>query len=97
MKNNLGFATELEIDRCQRAKSRDQSDQDEGRPGTIICQFNKFKDKQKILNNIKKLRETAIYKDFSKENAWIQKKIFGRKHCSIEDKINLSVLITEAL
>ena len=86
MKNNLGFATELEIDRCHRAKSRDQSDQDEGRPGTIICRFNKFKDKQKILNNIKKLRETAIYKDFQKKTRGFKRKSLGESTAVLKTK-----------
>ena len=67
LKNN--FAKEVEIDRCHRVKSRNQSGQHPGCPCTIICQFNKFKDKQQILNNTKKLRDRGIYiyEDFSKD------------------------------
>ena len=61
LKNNLGFATEVEIDRCHRVKPRNQSGQYQGPPCPIICRFNKFKDKQQILNNAKKLRDTGIY------------------------------------
>ena len=58
----------MEIDRCHRVKSCNQSGQHQGHPRTIICQLNKFKDKQQILNNAKKLRDTDIfiYEDFSK-------------------------------
>ena len=59
--NNLGFATEVEINRCHRFKCRNQSGQHQGRPRTVICRFNKFKDKQQILNNTKKLRDKDIY------------------------------------
>ena len=41
----------MEIDRCHRVKPRNQSGQHRGRPLTITCRFNKFKDKQQILNN----------------------------------------------
>ena len=61
LKSNLGFATEVEFDRCRQVKSRNQSGQHQGSPGTIIFRFNKVKDKQQILNNVKKLRDTAIY------------------------------------
>ena len=51
----------MKIDRYHRVKCRNQSGQHQGRPRTIICRFNKFKDKQQILNNAKKLRDTGIY------------------------------------
>ena len=52
-----------------KVKSRNQSGQHPGYPHTIICRFNKFKDKQQILNNAAKLRDTGIYiyEDFSKD------------------------------
>ena len=43
LKNNIGFATEVEIARYHRVKSRNQSGQHQGHPRTIICRFNKFK------------------------------------------------------
>ena len=49
LKNNLGFAIEVEIDRCHRVKSRNQPGQHQGHPCSIICRFNKFEDKQQIL------------------------------------------------
>ena len=80
LKNNLGFATEVEIDRCHRVKSRNQSGQHQGRPRTIICRFNKFKDKQQILNNAKKLRDTGIYiyEDFSKDTMDLRKTLWEK-------------------
>ena len=75
LKNNLGFAAEVEIDRCHRFKSRNQSGQHQRRPLTIICRFNKFKDKQQIRNNAKKLRDTGIYiyENFSKDTMDLRK------------------------
>ena len=86
----------MEIDRCHRVKSRNQSGQHQGRPHTIIYQFNKFKDKQQILNKAKKLRDTGLYifEDFSKDTMDLRK-LFGRKYYSIEDKINWTVSIIE--
>ena len=70
----------MEIDRCNRVKSRNQSGQDQGRPRTVICRFNKFKDKQQILNNAKKLRDTGIYiyEDFSKDAMDLRKTLWGK-------------------
>ena len=45
LKNDLGFATEVEIDRCHQVEYCNQSGQHQGRPRTIICRFNKSKDK----------------------------------------------------
>ena len=59
----------MKIDRCHRVKSRNLSGQHPGCLRIIICQFSKFKDKQQILNNAKKLRDRGIYiyEDFSKD------------------------------
>ena len=80
LKNNLAFATEVKIDRCHPINSRNQSGQHPGRPRTIICRFNKFKDKQQILNNAKKLRSRGIYiyKDFSKGTMDLWKTIWEK-------------------
>ena len=80
LQNNLGFATEVEIDICHRVKCRNQSGQHQERSHTIICQFSKLKDKQLILNNAKKLRDTGIYiyEDFSKDTMNLQKIIWEK-------------------
>ena len=80
LNNNLGFAAEVDIDRCHRVKSRNQSGQHQGRPQTIICRYDKFKDKQQILNNAKKLRDTDvyIYKDFSKDTMDLRKTLWEK-------------------
>ena len=70
----------MEIDRCHRVKSRNQSGQHEGRPRTIIYQYNNFKDKQQSLNNGKKLRDTGIYiyEDFSKDTMSLLKTLWEK-------------------
>ena len=76
--NNLGLAADVES--SHRVKSRNQSGQDQGRPRTIICRFNKFEDKQQILNNAKKLRDAGIYiyKDFSKDTMDLRKTLWEK-------------------
>ena len=58
-----------------KVKSRNQSGPHQGYTRTIICRFNKFKDKQQILNNATKLGDTGIYiyKDFSKDTMDLRK------------------------
>ena len=59
--NNLNIEGNIEIDRCHRFRKRRGT-----RPRTIVCRFLRFKDKQKILQNAKKLKDTGtfIYEDF---------------------------------
>ena len=47
-------------------------------PHTIICWFNKFKEKEKKLANIKKLENTGIYiyQDFSKDTMEFRKTLW---------------------
>ena len=80
VENNLGFETEVEIDRCHQVKSRNQSGKYQGHPCTIICRFNQFKDKQQILNNAKKLRDTGIYiyENFSKDTMDLRKALWEK-------------------
>ena len=40
---------------------RAKSGQDQDRPSTVVCRFSRFKDKQRILNNARKLRNTSIF------------------------------------
>ena len=86
----------MEIDRYHRVESGNQCGQHQERPPTIICRFNMFKDKQEILNNAKKLRDTGIYiyQDFSKDTMDLRN-MFGRKYYSIEDKIKMLVSVIE--
>ena len=64
----------MEIDRCHRVKSRNQSGQHQGPPVNYLS-VNKFKDEKHILNNAKKLRHTGIYiyEDFPKDSTDLQK------------------------
>ena len=65
IKTKLEINDEIKIDHCHRmGKFKDKK-----KPRSIACRFLRFKDKQKILSNAKKLKSTGIfiYEDYCKE------------------------------
>ena len=51
----MGIDSDIKIERCHRIGPRKtKTDQDRVRPRTVLCRLNRFKDKQRILNNAKK-------------------------------------------
>ena len=65
----MGIESNVEIDRCSRIGPRKtKTGQNRNRPRTVVGRFNRFKDKKRILNNAKKLKNKGIYiyEDFSK-------------------------------
>ena len=68
------------------------------RPRTIICRFVRFKDKQKILQNAKKLNNTVmyIYEDFSKDTMELRKSLW-EEVLNYRRQGNLLISITEVL
>ena len=56
IKNKLNMENVTDIDRCRRMSKHKGH-----RPHAIIFRVNKFKDKQKILRNTKKFKDTKIY------------------------------------
>ena len=54
--NNSNIEGNIEIDRCHRFGKRRGS-----HPRMIVYRFLRFKDKQKILQNAKKLKDTGIF------------------------------------
>ena len=53
--DKLGIEGDIEIDRCHRiGPPKIKTGQNRGRPSTVVCILNRFKDKQHILNNVKK-------------------------------------------
>ena len=70
--NHLEIEHDVEIERCHRMGKRKGN-----RPRTIVCSFLRFKDKQKILQNAKKLKDTGIYAydDFSNETMEVRKSL----------------------
>ena len=65
--------------RCHRIGLRKtKAGQDRDGPRTVVCRLNRFKDKQHILNNAKKLKNTGIfiYKDFSKDTMELRKSLW---------------------
>ena len=71
--------SDAEIDRRHRIGScKTKTGQTRDQPCTVVCRLNRFKDKQRILNNAKKLKNTGIviYDDFSKENMELKKSLW---------------------
>ena len=54
IKDKLGFAENIVIERAHRMKNRGNSE-NPGNPRIIVCRFLHYKDKTKILTNAKKL------------------------------------------
>ena len=58
--DKLGIESDIEIDRCHRiGPCKTKTGQNRDWP--VACRLNRFKDKQRILNNAKKLENTCIY------------------------------------
>ena len=77
--DKLGTESDIEIDRCHRiGPCKTKTGQNRDRPCTVVCRLNRFKDKQRILNNTKKLKSTGIYlyEDFSKVTMELRKSLW---------------------
>ena len=72
VKNKLGITAETEFDRCH---CTGKFKKNQAKPRTIVCRLLRFKDKEKILQNSKKVKNTgtSIYEDFCKETMELQK------------------------
>ena len=73
--NNLNIESNIKIDQCHRfGKCRGS------RPRTIVCRFLRFKGKQKILQNAKKLKDTGIfiYEDFYSDTMELRKSLWKK-------------------
>ena len=72
VENKLGITTEIEFECCRRTGKfkRNQS-----KTITIVCKLFRFEDKEIILQNAKKLKDTDIfiYEDFGKVTMELQK------------------------
>ena len=76
IEDKLGIDSDVEIDRCHRIGPRKtKTGQNRDRSRTVICRLNRLKEKQRILNNVKKLKNTGIYiyEDFSKDTMELRK------------------------
>ena len=79
--DKLGIESEVEIDKYHRIVPRKtKTSQNQDRPRTVVCRLNRFKDKQRILNNAKKLKNMVIYiyEDFSKDKMDLRKSLWGQ-------------------
>ena len=82
-KEELGLENEVEIERCHRMKkkNKDQSNNERrSHPRTIVCKLLRFKDKQKIIQNSKKLKNTGIFvcEDFCKDTMDLRKQLWEK-------------------
>ena len=73
--DKLGIESDVEIVRCHRIGPRKTTGQNRDRRRTVV---RRFKDKQRILNNAKKLKNTGIYiyEDFSKDTMELRKSLW---------------------
>ena len=77
--DKFGIESDVEIDGCHRIGPRKtNTGQNRDRPRTAACRLNRFKDKQRILNNVKKLKNTSIYiyEDFSNDTMELRKSLW---------------------
>ena len=74
IKEELKITAEIEFDRCHRTGELKKI---QSKLRTIVCRFLKFKDKEKILGNSKKLKDTGIFifENFCKETVELQKSL----------------------
>ena len=83
IKEKLGLENEVEIECCHqmKKKNKDQSNNERrSRPRTIVCKLLRIKDKQKIIQNSKKLKNTGIfvYEDFCKDTMDLRKQLWEK-------------------
>ena len=73
IKGKLEIQDPLEIDRCHGMGKHKRN-----RPRTIIFKLKKFKDKQKILQNARNLKDTGIfiYEDFCEDAMELRKSLW---------------------
>lgn len=73
LSDKLEITEDVEIERCHRMGKRKGN-----RPRTIVCKFLRFKDKQKILKNAKKLKNSGIYiyEDFCNDTMELRKSLW---------------------
>ena len=64
-----------------KKSGKDQSNNERNsRPRTIICRLLRFKDKQRIIQSLKKLKNTGIfiYEDFCKDTMDLRKQLWEK-------------------
>ena len=77
--DKLGIESDIEIDRCHIiGPCKTRADQNWDQPCTVVCRLDRFKDKQCILYNAKKLKKMGIfiYEDFLKDTMELRKSLW---------------------
>ena len=83
--DKLGIESDIEIDRCHIiGPCKTRADQNRDQPCTVVCRLDRFKDKQCILYNAKKLKKMGIfiYEDFL---IWNLESHYGNKFWNIRN------------
>ena len=75
IKNKLDITDDIELDRCHRMGKFQRN---KSKPRTVVCKFLRSKDKHKVLQNAKKLKNTGIfiYEDFSNATMELRKSLW---------------------
>ena len=77
--DKLGIESDIEIDRCHIiGPCKTRADQNRDQSCTVVCRLDRFKDKQCILYNAKKLKKMGIfiYEDFLKDTMELRKSLW---------------------
>ena len=71
----MDITDDIKIDRCHHMGKFQKN---KSKPQTVVYKFLHFKDKHKVLQNVKKLKNTGIfiYKDFSKATMELRKSLW---------------------
>ena len=87
--DKLRIESDVEIDRCHRIGPCKTTGQNRDRRRTVVCRLNRFKDKQRILNNAKKLKNTGIYiHRIFQRTPWNLESHYANKFWNIANKTN---------
>ena len=85
--NKLNVEGNIEIDRCHRfGKPRGS------RPRTVVCRFLRFKDKQKILQSVKKLKaQEYLYTRTFVVIPWNCRSLYGKKYWNTVGRVSMHI------
>ena len=75
IKEELEITAEIELERCHRTGKFKKN---QSKPRTIVCEFLRFKGKEKTFKNSKKSKDTGIFifEDFCKETVELRKSLW---------------------
>ena len=80
IKDKLGIAENIVIERANQITKKGNSDENPGKPRTIVCRFLNYTDRTNILKNAKKLKGKNVFinEDFSYETMELRKELLEK-------------------